>query len=114
MNDPYESRVFGVGCGWLFDFAFNCEALWAKIVICYSDREQEEITMKQAVMTAPGQIVFCDVERPKPKDNEVLMQTVRIGVCGSDITVYHGLHPLTSFPLVNGHDIGAVVAETRQ
>ena len=41
--------------------------------------------MKQAVMTAPGQIHFQDAEKPTPKENEVLMQTRRIGVCGSDI-----------------------------
>ena len=46
--------------------------------------------MKQAVMTAPGQIQFCDVEKPTPNDDEVIMQTERIGVCGSDIHVYHG------------------------
>ncbi len=66
--------------------------------------------MKQAVMTAPGQIQFRDVERPTPKDNEVILQTRRIGVCGSDIHVYHGMHPYTSFPVVQGHEVGGVVA----
>ncbi len=66
--------------------------------------------MKQAVMTAPGQIQFRDVDRPAPKDNEVIMQTRRIGVCGSDIHVFHGLHPYTSYPVVQGHEVGGVVA----
>src|SRR6476646_10342011 len=66
--------------------------------------------MKQAVMTAPGQIQFCDVEKPSPKDNEVVLQTRRIGVCGSDIHVYHGMHPYTSFPVVQGHEVGGTVA----
>ncbi len=39
------------------------------------------------------------------------MQTRRIGVCGSDIHVYHGLHPYTSYPVVQGHEIGGVVAD---
>ncbi len=65
--------------------------------------------MKQAVMTAPGEIEFYDVEKPAPKDDEVVIQTRRIGVCGSDIHVYHGLHPYTSYPVVQGHEIGAVV-----
>lgn len=67
--------------------------------------------MKQAVMTAPGKIEFSDVDRPRPKDNEVIMQTCRIGVCGSDIHVYHGLHPYTGYPVVQGHEVGGVVAE---
>jgi L-iditol 2-dehydrogenase len=33
-------------------------------------------------------------------------------VCGSDIHVFHGLHPYTSYPVVQGHEIGAVIAET--
>lgn len=66
--------------------------------------------MKQAVMTAPGQIQLYDVEKPVPKDNEVLLQTRRIGVCGSDIHVYHGLHPYTGYPVVQGHEVGGVVA----
>lgn len=66
--------------------------------------------MKQAVMTAPGQIQFWDVEKPTPKEHEVLLQTRRIGVCGSDIHVYHGLHPYTGYPVVQGHEVGGVVA----
>ncbi|MBI5671298.1 MAG: alcohol dehydrogenase catalytic domain-containing protein [Chloroflexi bacterium] len=66
--------------------------------------------MKQAVMTAPGQIEFRELDRPLPQDDEVLMQTRRIGVCGSDIHVYHGLHPYTGYPVVQGHEVGGVVA----
>lgn len=67
--------------------------------------------MKQAVMTAPGQIEFHQIEKPVPKDNEVLLQTRRIGVCGSDIHVFHGLHPYTSYPVVQGHEVSGLVAE---
>ncbi len=66
--------------------------------------------MKQAVMVAPRQIVFNEVEKPTPNANEVILQTQRIGVCGSDIHVYHGLHPYTGYPVVQGHEIGGVVA----
>jgi len=66
--------------------------------------------MKQAVMTAPGHIEFRQVETPTLKDGEVLMQTRRIGVCGSDIHVFHGKHPYTSYPVVQGHEVAGVVA----
>ncbi len=66
--------------------------------------------MKQAVMTAPGAIEFHEIDQPTPGDGEVLMQTRRIGVCGSDIHVWHGLHPYTPFPVVQGHEVGGVVA----
>lgn len=67
--------------------------------------------MKQAVMTKPGEIKILDVPRPVPQPDEVLIEVKRIGVCGSDIHVYHGLHPYTGYPVVQGHEIGAVVAE---
>ncbi len=72
--------------------------------------ESERFMMKQAVMTSPGHIEFRDVDKPTPGDGEVLMQTKRIGVCGSDIHVWHGLHPYTPFPVVQGHEVGGVVA----
>jgi L-iditol 2-dehydrogenase len=70
--------------------------------------------MKQAIMVQPGQIEFRQVERPSIKDDEVLMQTKRIGVCGSDIHVFHGKHPYTSYPVVQGHEVSGIVAEVGQ
>jgi L-iditol 2-dehydrogenase len=67
--------------------------------------------MLQAVMTQPGKIEINQVARPEVKADEVLIQVKRIGVCGSDIHVYHGLHPYTSYPVVQGHEVGGVVAE---
>jgi L-iditol 2-dehydrogenase len=66
--------------------------------------------MLQAVMTRPGQIEFRQVEKPALKPDEVLIQISRIGVCGSDIHVYHGLHPYTSYPVVQGHEVSGVIA----
>ena len=40
--------------------------------------------MKRAVMTEPGTIVFRETDRPVPGAHEIVMQTRRIGVCGSD------------------------------
>jgi L-iditol 2-dehydrogenase len=70
--------------------------------------------MKQAIMVQPGKIEFRQVEKPTIKDDEVLMQTKRIGVCGSDIHVFHGTHPYTGYPIVQGHEIGGYVAEVGQ
>ncbi len=67
--------------------------------------------MKQAVMIAPGQIEFREVERPKPLPQEILIEVKRIGICGSDIHVYHGIHPYTSYPIVQGHEVSGVIAE---
>lgn len=38
--------------------------------------------MKQAIMTAPGQIEIRDVPPPVPGPGEVRLRIQRIGVCG--------------------------------
>ena len=65
--------------------------------------------MKQAVMTEPGKIVWSDVPVPEPGPGEVLLRIRRIGVCGSDVHVYHGKHPYTRYPVVQGHEFSATV-----
>lgn len=67
--------------------------------------------MKQAVMTVPGEIEFREIDKPNPQDNEILIEIKRIGVCGSDIHVFHGMHPYTSYPVVQGHEVSGVIAE---
>jgi L-iditol 2-dehydrogenase len=65
--------------------------------------------MKQAVMTSPGNIVFREVATPEPQPGQILVRMKRIGVCGSDIHVYHGKHALTPYPVVQGHEVSGVV-----
>ena len=74
----------------------------------YPEREKE---MKQAVMVAPGKIEFREVQKPEIGEHEVLLLTKRIGICGSDIHVYHGLHPYTSYPVVQGHEVSGIAAK---
>lgn len=67
--------------------------------------------MLKQIMTAPHNITFETVDKPVPCANEVLIKVMRIGICGSDIHVYHGQHPFTSFPVTQGHEVsGEIVA----
>jgi L-iditol 2-dehydrogenase len=69
------------------------------------------IFLKQAVMIAPGKIEFRDVPVPKVKKGQVLVKIKRIGICGSDIHVYHGKHPYTSYPVVQGHEVSGEIVK---
>ena len=61
-------------------------------------------------MTSPGVIKHHEIPEPgKLKDNEILLRIKRIGVCGSDIHVFHGKHPATPYPVVQGHEYSAIV-----
>lgn len=66
--------------------------------------------MLQQVMTAPGVIEFREIETPSPKAGEVLVKIMEIGVCGSDIHVWHGEHPFTSYPVTQGHEVSGEIA----
>lgn len=68
--------------------------------------------MIQQVMTAPGEIMFRDVPVPEVKENQVKIKIMNIGICGSDIHVYHGEHPFTSYPVTQGHEVSGEVVET--
>jgi L-iditol 2-dehydrogenase len=70
--------------------------------------------MKQAVMVKAGEIEVHDVPAPAPSQGEVLLRVQRIGVCGSDIHVYHGKHPLTGYPVVQGHEFSALLEAVGQ
>ena len=65
--------------------------------------------MKQAIMVNPGKIEVHQIQIPQPGPAQVLLRVHRIGVCGSDIHVYHGKHPYTSYPVVQGHEFSASV-----
>ena len=68
--------------------------------------------MRQAIMPQPGVIEFKEVEKPTLSNpDEVLLNIKKIGVCGSDIHVYHGLHPFTPYPVVQGHEYSGEVVE---
>lgn len=65
--------------------------------------------MKQAYISHPETILFREVETPIPGPDEVLIRVSRIGICGSDLHVFKGKHPLVEFPLVQGHEFSGFV-----
>ena len=63
-------------------------------------------------MTEPKKIEFRNIDAPKAEDlqaHQVLIKVRRIGICGSEIHSYHGQHPATSYPVVQGHEYSATV-----
>lgn len=67
--------------------------------------------MKQAIMMKPGEVTIREVDIPEVAPNQIKVKMKRIGVCGSDIHVFHGKHPYTSYPVVQGHEVAAEVVE---
>ena len=70
-----------------------------------------EQMMKQQVMTEPGKIIFRDVPVPQPGPGQALVRIKRIGICGSDIHVYHGKHSGTDYPVTQGHEVSGQLVQ---
>lgn len=72
--------------------------------------------MKAAVLRELKKTLTVEeVERPKPGDNEVLIQVEACGVCHSDLSIADGdwkqFAGITKLPLIIGHEIAGKVVE---
>lgn len=67
--------------------------------------------MRQAILVRPKQIEFKETAAPTAAElgaHQVLINVKRIGICGSEIHSYHGLHPATKYPVVQGHEYAGI------
>ena len=78
--------------------------------------------MKAALLTQPRKIELHEVPAPIPGPRDVVVRNDAVGVCGSDVHIYHG-HinwnldevgqpiPLDRHPQVLGHEIAGTIVE---
>ena len=67
--------------------------------------------MLKITLVEPQKLVVGEGEIPVPKKGEVLIRVKRVGICGSDPTIYFGRHPYVSYPLVMGHEFSGLIEE---
>ena len=67
--------------------------------------------MKAAFLKKPFKIEIQDVERPKVRDTDVLIEVIETGVCGSDLHTYEGIHPFRKPPVILGHEVSGNICE---
>ncbi len=68
--------------------------------------------MKRARIATPHNIEWVeDNTTHTPQAGEVKIKPVAVGVCGSDIHVFEGLHPFVSLPVYPGHEVAGRVTE---
>ena len=65
--------------------------------------------MRKIILDEPYKMSQIECDIPQPKSDEVRIAVKRIGICGSDPTIYRGLHPYVTFPVVLGHEISGVI-----
>jgi len=66
----------------------------------------------RAILSSPYTIEFQETAIPSILDDEVLIKVISLGICGSDIQMYHGMHKYMTYPVVPGHEVSAIVEKT--
>lgn len=66
--------------------------------------------MKAIVFTGIEQVEVKDIPIPEVRDGWTLIKVCYAGICGSDMTIFHGKHPRAKAPLVLGHEFCGYVA----
>ena len=67
--------------------------------------------MKAAILSDVCKIDIKEIEKPKIKQNEVLIRVKSTGICGSDLHAYRGHHPFRKPPVILGHEVSGIVEE---
>jgi L-gulonate 5-dehydrogenase len=66
--------------------------------------------MKAFEITAPENMSIVERDMVKISlDHDVLVQTKAVGICGSDIHIYHGRNKAASYPRIIGHEVAGEV-----
>jgi 2-desacetyl-2-hydroxyethyl bacteriochlorophyllide A dehydrogenase len=72
--------------------------------------------MKAARLVGPASVTYQDVPQPFCEPDEVLVKVECVGVCGTDVEMYHGTMAYfqmgwTEYPITLGHEWSGVVVE---
>ena len=67
--------------------------------------------MKALYLVEPGKTEVREIDCPVPGDGEVPLKVGRVGFCGGDLNGFRGLFELQEYPVVLGHEVGAVVEQ---
>ncbi len=65
--------------------------------------------MHAVVLTAPGRMESRQLPVPEIGTDELLVKVFATGICGSDLSVYRGVHPYKTAPIVLGHELAGRV-----
>lgn len=68
--------------------------------------------MKAVLIPKALELQLIDIEKPQlRKTSDVLVKVKRVGICGSDMHIYHGTNPLATYPRIVGHEVTGEVVE---
>lgn len=65
--------------------------------------------MKALVITEPTTATYVEKENPSPAKGDVLLRICTVGYCRTDLNTFLGVNPLTKYPRIPCHELGAVI-----
>ena len=66
--------------------------------------------MKAWQLQEPKKFISIELEAPpQPGPGDALIRTLRMGICGTDISCYLGKFPFFDYPRIPGHELGVEV-----
>ena len=68
-------------------------------------------TMKAAILKEPGRFEISQVPKPHPKLHEILIKISRVGICGTDMHIFHGAYSAEHLPMIPGHEFAGTIVE---
>ena len=66
--------------------------------------------MKAAMRLAPRRMEVVEEPEPVPGPDQALVRIEACGICGSDLHLYLGDHPYSTFPRTPGHELSGTIA----
>ncbi len=66
--------------------------------------------MKAVIFTGPEQVEVAQVADPICQPDEVVIKIARVGLCGTDLHIYHNEY-MSHFPVIGGHEFCGTIVE---
>jgi len=67
--------------------------------------------MRAALLEKEKTFRIIEVANPEPGKDEVVIQVLRTGICGSEIEAFYGRHPFRKPPVITGHEMSGVISK---
>ncbi len=62
-----------------------------------------DLTMKAAVLVAPGKLEIREIPKPQIQSDEILIRVRACAICGTDLRIYRHGHRKIELPAIIGH-----------
>jgi len=72
---------------------------------------QKGKVMLAALLEKERSFKMVEAPDPEPGKNEVVIQVMSVGICGSEVEAFFGRHPFRKPPVITGHEMSGVTVK---